>query len=333
MKVLIVGWFEPSALELSYEFAFTQLGHEVHRYDIGARAGSILRLGKLGRRVLDYVAVDAWIRQVNVDLVRTAIEWQPDLVLAIGMSPLLRGGALGQIRVSTGARSAFLWPDPLSNFGTLEQARLSSFDIVASYSNASCDVLRQWGCTKVLWLPFAGDERFFSPDEHPKSVDVVFIGGWRQEREDALSTLSDFDMRIWGPGWKSAAKRNQKLRSAVQPGLLVGTAYFDAMRSARVNVNPIDSLNYPSCNMRFFEIASVGGAQVASACPEMADEFRPGEHVESWNDFTEVPTIVRRLLDNPAQAEALGRSAFDLVRKRHTYAERVRTLLAAVEAL
>lgn len=314
---------------MSYADALRAVGAEVYCYGIGDKAKSAVKFGRFGRRALDFVPIEPWLRRINGDVVRAAVPWEPDTVVSFGMSPLLRGGALGQISAATRAVSVSVWPDTLVNVGTPEVARLASFDVVASYSAAAVKVFERWGAKEAFWLPFAADEDLFTRDAEPITdrSGVVFVGGWRPEREQVLADLDSVGLKIWGPGWAGARRRSPALRNAVQKGSLYGDAYFAALRTALVNVNPIDSTNYPASNMRFFEIPAVAGFQAASTCPEWSDEFRHAEHLFYWRTSKELNQIVKAVEADRTLADDVGRRASELVKERHTYRHRAELLL------
>lgn len=68
------------------------------------------------------------------------------------------------------------------------------------------------------------------------------------------------------------------------------------MAASKVNLNIIDPTNHPAANMRFFEIPVAGGLQVCSACPEMNDVFRDGEHLFYYQDSAGLRPLLQTLL-------------------------------------
>jgi spore maturation protein CgeB len=81
---------------------------------------------------------------------------------------------------------------------------------------------------------------------------------------------------------------------------------------------------------RPFELASCGAAIVANPYEGIERWFEPGSELLVVHDAAEAVTAYRELLDDPAQAEELGRRARERVLDEHTYRHRARRLLELV---
>lgn len=334
--VLVIGGFGPGALEASYESAFASVGCATRRFDILARLDAHCRLGPAGRILNRFLPVEAWIRKANRDLVATALGAPPSLLVVVGSCPV-RPGTLGQLRASLGAPTVLLWVDSLVNLDQATVAALPLYDRVFCYGRAPTESLSTMGASQAVWLPLAADPRLHdagssnAAEQALYDCDVSFIGNWRPEREAALGLvgrLSGIRLKVWGgPDWKRRARDPVVLRAWQGRGL-VGAEYARAVRASRLSLNLIDPTTYPSANMRFFEIPCAGGLQVASACPEMEDEFRDGESVFYFRQPSELPALVERLLGEPARREQVAREAHRRVLAQHTYSHRAARILA-----
>jgi spore maturation protein CgeB len=85
-----------------------------------------------------------------------------------------------------------------------------------------------------------------------------------------------------------------------------------------------------SSSCRPFELASAGAAIVSNPYEGIERWFEPGEELLVVNDADEALTTYRSLLDDPAQAEAMGARARERVLDEHTYAHRAGQLLDLV---
>ena len=79
-----------------------------------------------------------------------------------------------------------------------------------------------------------------------------------------------------------------------------------------------------------FELASAGAAIVSNPYEGIERWFEPGHELLVVNDADEALAAYRSLLDDPAQAEAMGARARERVLDEHTYAHRARQLLSLV---
>lgn len=338
-RVLIVGKFVKGSLEISYQRAFAKLGYEVICCDIDDMVRGYARLGRLGRKFNEFVAVEAWVTKANRDIAAQAIEKRVDLFIVMG-SWRMRAGTLAQIKVATGAKIVNIWPDTMVNMLDHTVTSLPAYDVFATYSRAGVAAFEGLGAKKALWVPLAGDAELHpvipasAEQKREFAADVAFVGGWRPEREAVLTALvkaDKFDVKIWGPEWGRRCQENKHILSAWQGRPLVGEEFAVAARAAKINLNPIDPTNYPAANMRFFEIPIAGGLQISSDCPEMEREFRHGEEIYYYRNDEELISLVAGLLTDEGRRIAVRERAHRLAQAKHTYLTRARSILEYLE--
>ncbi|HXR12904.1 MAG TPA: glycosyltransferase [Gaiellaceae bacterium] len=103
-----------------------------------------------------------------------------------------------------------------------------------------------------------------------------------------------------------------------------------AISAARINLcitRRSHASVYASSSARPFELASCGAAIVANPSNGIERWFEPGSELLVVHDAAEAVSAYRDLLDDPGQAEELGRRARERVLDEHTYAHRARQLL------
>ena len=107
-----------------------------------------------------------------------------------------------------------------------------------------------------------------------------------------------------------------------------------AISAARINLN-ITRRSHASVvgssTCRPFELASAGAAIVSNPHAGIERWFEPGSELILVEDAKQALTAYRELLDDPAQAEAMGARARERVLDEHTYAHRARQLLALLD--
>jgi spore maturation protein CgeB len=338
MKVLLVGDFLtwPSCLGVSYRNGFTALGCRVELFDVPSCLRKHTRFGAIGRAVSRYQPVAPWLLKVNRELVTTCRALDPEVVVVVGCREI-NAGAVAQIKASTRSRVAFVWMDPLQNLSEATIQALPVYDLIASYSRAAVEPLIRLGARRVEWVPFAGDLALYGapPAAAPPEFqsEVSFIGNWRPEREavlDRLASVPGLGLKIWGEGGWRRHSRSRLVAGAWQRRSVYTEQFVAAARASKVNLNIIESTNYPGANMRFFELPCAGGLQLSSPCPEMAEEFRDGETIFYFRDAEELPGLIRKLLDDDARRERVAAAAHEKILAAHTYAHRARQILEVV---
>lgn len=333
---MLVGHFEPGALARSYKTAFEELGYEVLPFDIGSSVEKHCRFGALGRKFNAFVPVEAWTRKANREMVMTAGELRPRMVIVVGSCPV-NAGALAQMKVSLDVTLAHIWPDTLLNLDSSSIECLPLYDLECVYSRNSVEPVKRLGARRAIWLPLAADPsmhdapRCTEAETAEYGADVTFIGGWRPEREAILSALAGFDLKIWGPDWGRRCKNNPAILKAWQGRALREREFAKASASSKINLNIIDPTNYPAANMRFFEVPCAGGLQLCSPCPEMEPEFKHGETIFYYQDERELPGRIRDLLDDAELRERAARAARRKIMEKHTYLHRAKQVLSLAE--
>ena len=86
-----------------------------------------------------------------------------------------------------------------------------------------------------------------------------------------------------------------------------------------------------SSTCRPFELATAGAAIVSNPHEGIERWFEPGSELLVVESADEALAAYRALLDDPAQAEGMGRRARERVLDEHTYAHRARQVLELLE--
>lgn len=332
IKIMLVGHSIPGALESSYCRAFETLECEVISFDIESAIDSYAFMGLPGRLLNAFVPIEPWIRKANRQMVQIAMQQQCHILITVGAHPI-QVGALAQIRASTDALLVHIWPDTLVNWSSSFTSNLPLYDLVATYSAKTAPIFQQLGAKNVIWLPLAGDPFLPSTGKYPPLDnntyyhDVTFVGGWRPEREKILSQLGDFNLKIWGPDWGRRCRGNSVIMHAWQRRAVYGQEFAQVTSHSKINLNIIDPTNYPAANMRFFEIAVAGGLQISSACPEMENEFRDGEHIFYYHHPDQLPKLLRSLLAQHDVCLKVAQAGQAQVMAHHTYVHRAQQIL------
>jgi hypothetical protein len=342
LKAVIAGRFAEDSLENSYARAFRELGIQVAEFDVPSSTRRHTKLGASGELLNTFLPVEPWIAKANRELFLAVRQEQPDLLMIGGTSRVLPG-CIAQIRASYPAcRLVLLWPDPLQRLNSQTLEALPLYDLVASYSRGALPVFERLGAVHPLWIPFGFDPTLHAPPEaiaeaerKAYTCDVAFIGNHRPEREEALLRLhaEGFSVKVWGPDdWKRHCKNWPGVKAIWMKRPLIGAEYCAAVRTATVNLNIIDPTNFPSANMRFYEIMGCGGLAVNSACPELEDAFPPGECCLYYSTAAELVDAVSRIVAHRGNYQRMCENARRRILDTGTYRVRAESILRALPA-
>lgn len=199
--------------------------------------------------------------------------------------------------------------------------------------------LRALGCTRIAWLPLACNpvRHHAQPNtveddgESAYAADVSFAGFGYYNRRRLLAGLSDYDFKLWGPGFESST-----LASRVQNN---HTTYDEQewlriVAGGRVHVN-LHSASHVAgvdptgdyLNPRTFELAACGAFQLVDARSDLRRMFRASE-LPSFRDLRELRSMIDYYLEHPAQRRVAGEQAKHRVLSEHTYRQRMLSVLS-----
>lgn len=292
--------------------ALERLGTRVTAFDLNARPSlrERFRAGDLPKRIE-----------------RVLDEHDPGLVLVIGGRPLDEA-LVDRLRGRSRARWINWLPDDLRTV-TEATALARPYDaIYATGTDVAAEVAERLGRT-VDVLSNAADPSVYRPirTRDQFRANVVFAGTATPRRERLLAELVEFGLAIWGPGWRKTSLRDY-CRGEVPGTEQYVHAYAGA--SVAINIHHVAVEGDPleaSCNLRLFELAAMGLAQVVDDRGDLARHFEPGREVAVFRDDRELRAVVRELLEAPADAERLGAGARARLLHDHTWMHRMRGLL------
>ena len=335
MKFAVIGYPNEASLAASYCRAITSLGHEHILVDINAMDTNYARLGAVGRKLHQFLSVPAWTRKANRDTAITINNYRPDAIIVIG-NMRVNVGALAFLKVALKCKIIWVWPDTLLNMEPWLLQAAGMIDVFASYSSQSLTVLNEMGFRNAQWIPLAADMQLhhypLTIDDAKFTCDLSFVGGCRPEREQALldiiTAFPNLNVQIFGPleVWKRQCK-SKKVLARVAGDSLFGKDFSAQVAASRINLNVIDDTNYPSANMRFFEVSAAGGLQLVSTCPEMEAVYKDKESMLYFNNKTEMLQNIEWAISHLSEAQQIRQNVQALTSQAHTYEARLQTII------
>jgi glycosyltransferase involved in cell wall biosynthesis len=222
-----------------------------------------------------------------------------------------------------------------TGFNWYHEADPSEYDLVVSNSEGGLERLRELGARRAESVFWGADPEFFAPQPVDKEYDLLFYGYGDKFRRDWMQAmvgepsraLPDADFALGG----------RDFRGDIGNARLIGDIPFNvfarSISAARVNLcitRRSHATVYASSSCRPFELASAGAAIVSNPYNGIDRWFEPGSELLVVESAAEAIEAYRSLLDDPAQAEEMGRRARERVLDEHTYRHRARQLLDLV---
>ena len=312
-------------------------------FDDGQNAHGAQRGRALERLGCDVTAVNVIERRGPLGLFRSKDlpvrleealrQASPDVVLAIG-APELDREMVESMQALTDARWINWFPNDMRT--AHEAVSLApAYDTVWA---AGSDIARHLSDAlnrEVGVLPLACDPSVYRPirtRDQQYRANVVFAGAATTRREALLSSLVEFGLAIWGPGW-----RRTSLRDYCRGEQLRTEEFVRAYAGASVAVNIHHTADgrdgrEAGCNQRMFEIASIGVLQVVDRRDDLPKWFEPDDELLVFDHGDHLQQIVEDALQDLAAAERIATAGRQRLLAEHTYLHRMQVLLGRNQA-
>lgn len=295
--------------------ALERLGCRVEAFDLLKRPGLLGRLSRSDLRTR----------------IRKAAELaRADFVLVIGGQDLA-SDMVADLRRTLGVPWINWFPDDLRTVSEVMH-RMRAYDKVFVASTDMAERARASLGRAITVVPLAADPSVYRPlrSRDQYRANVVFAGTATARREALLTSLVEFGLALWGPGWRTTSLRDY-CRGEVPNTEDYVRAYGGA--SVAVNIHHTASTNgalESHLNQRLFEVAAIGVPQVVDDRAGLASHFEPGRDLLVFHDADELRQIVQAALQDLPAAEQIGVRGRQEVLARHTYMHRMRIILDEV---
>ena len=160
---------------------------------------------------------------------------------------------------------------------------------------------------KTVWLPLAADpEKHRLYEDEPIEYDVGFLGNdTYPERRELLDKIGE---------------KYKLLRSTSAPG----EEYSRKLSRCKLLFN---RSMYQDCNMRVFEAMSIGRMLLTDKVDGQDELATDLEHYVCFNDWEDLDKKIAYYLMWESDRERIAKAGADYVRIKHTYKDRLETIL------
>ena len=223
-----------------------------------------------------------------------------------------------------------------TGFNYYHGADPSEYDLVVSNSEGGLERLRELGARRAEAVFWGADPEFFAPRQVEKVHDVFFYGYGDKFRRDWMAAMVGEPSRA-APELEFALG-GRDFQGDTGRAWLVGDVPFNAFAQA-ISAGADQPEHHAALARERLRLL-VARVRSSSPLPAAAIVSNPYEGIERWfepgeellvvHDAGEALAAYRELLDDPAQAEAMGARARERVLDEHTYAHRARQLLSLV---
>ncbi|MCC6154861.1 MAG: glycosyltransferase [Candidatus Hydrogenedentes bacterium] len=197
--------------------------------------------------------------------------------------------------------------------------------------------LSEAGCLHHTFVQTACDPEIHKPvrltnDEREEfACEVAFAGAGYYNRNQFISGLTDYNLKIWGTEWNARELQRFLCRPEQR---FTPELFTKIVAGAKINLNLHSSATHsgvdPRCdaiNPRVFEIAACGGFQICDPCRRLDQFFDPKNELPVYRDLAECRKLVDYYLVNENERHAIAKRARERALAEHTYEHRARQML------
>jgi len=163
--------------------------------------------------------------------------------------------------------------------------------------------------------------------------DIAFVGGLGGPHERGTQMLEQLArrhaVRVWGYGRERLAA-DSPLQAVCQPPVW-GREMYRVLHASRIVFNRhIDIAGDYANNMRLYETTGVGSLLLTDAKENLGELFATGREVAAYDSIDECVELASHYLECAAERDALARAGQERTLREHTWAHRMRELVAIV---
>lgn len=335
MRILIYGEGYCFGIPLPLKSAMEKLGHKADIFDWTQWLYRTKRYG-LKNRILDRILFHKVAKKINHNFLDTVKKNQYDFVIII-QGRYLFSSTISVIKSYTNL--VVNW-NPDDFFNPLNSSRylLQSFDKYDCIFTSRGHLIEEYykkGAKQVETLNWYYLPRFLHPleissqEKKKYGSDLVFIGTWSKRRENILSSLGDFNLRIWGGQWHKARRKFHKKIEYNNP------VYIDEMckviSSSKININLLTKENRDTTNIRNFEIPACGGFQLSERANEILELFEEDKEIVCFETVDELISKCKYYLKHDSERERIRLNGYRrLITGNHTLLDRAEQILRTI---
>lgn len=135
--------------------------------------------------------------------------------------------------------------------------------------------------------------------------DSAFIGSWSERRHMLLTSLNDYNLDIFGWGWKKEIDVLLYKNWKISNGLSI-LQMQDEFYNSKVNINILTIENRDTTNLRNFEIPASGGFQLSERSNEILELFEEDKEIVCFSDKDELLDKYKYYIKNDSIREKIA---------------------------
>lgn len=264
------------------------------------------------------------------NLIDAARRTRPDIVLVIS-TYTYPGHILKRLKRECGAVKTLGWcvEGPTWMRSPVDEARLYDryfciYPLRRSSGSAQIEYLSALVCDAAQHHPLC--------PRLPKDTDVVFVGRPKPRRAKILQAITEFNPRIYGPGW---SHNWPTLAPFVAGDQIFGPDLNRLYNRTKIvlNISAWENGETDCPNLRIADVPASGSFLLSDYSATAAELFESGREIEFYGSVDELREKVTYYLTHDAARERIARAGYEKALKLGTYRDKMRFLLEASDCI
>lgn len=335
MKILLSGYHNPHYLTVTeyIERAVRCLGHKLIVFN--DRDHLIPGRMREGCKPLHSLSLLA----INRRLLKLAERTQPDLIVVTGGHRITRSGLR---KLNQAGFRVVLWTTDPPKASDLMLGTAHDYRHVFCQGTEYVEALKNRGVMEPRWLPMASDPEVHRrvsllPEEQLRyGSDIVFVGSYYACRAESMEPLVGFGVSIWGPGWEhlpAGSPLKPYIRGAHTPPETWLKIYCASKIVLSIHARgPEGRFPMYQASPRIFEALACEAFVLSDRQRDVLSLFKDNEHLATFNGANDLREKVSYFLAHADERLRIAAAGRQEVSHKHTYIQRLETLLRIVGA-
>jgi spore maturation protein CgeB len=190
------------------------------------------------------------------------------------------------------------------------------------------------GCVKTIPLaciPEIHKTLSLSEKEIKKyGSEVSFVGTVKFKRAEVLSSLTEFDLGIWGY-W---LEKEHKLKNCYRKQHIFGREAIKIYNASKIILDI--HLSYGTGDRKFnvtprvFEVPASGGFLLVDETPQMTELYEIGKEIICYEDENDLKEKIRYYLAHPEERKLIAQKGQERAYRDHTYENRLKEIFSII---
>lgn len=331
MKVTLFGSKNFDSLEFHLNDSFRFLGYEIFHLDIIDIISIPYKYNYFATKF-----IKQYDEYVFKKAAKKIIDSEPELVVCTYrfINPIcieLIKKALPNVQV------IHINPDALT---TLEYQQIfaSPYDAYFTKDHFMVDFMRNKMSLNVFYLPEAFNTRIHQPIHNDRlelesiiDIDVVTFGTMYPYRAKMVNELINRGINVSLFGTPDRRFSNNEIVANFRNEYITGTRKAEVLLGSKIVFNNFHYAEIESANVKFFEIAGIGGFQICDYKPVLSEYSKIDIEKFTFKSIGEAHELIQFYLDKPLLRYQLAEEQRAYFLQNHTYEHRISQIFQSLK--